>query len=331
MDIEDLLADLQQNSTTIHGRTTLNNSLITSEINTKSFDATSEDPTNGISTGQTTHLNTDNDESYLKDHQSTNENVYLESFVSKSEKNKLDIEAFMQLTTSWRNERMSPELLPFNERVFNLMTENMKRQIEYIDYWNMLQESETDTGATNEMTHEQLLLQKRINKLPLHCMEAELERVKFLLRSYLRCRLQKIDKFLLLLQETDQIVFDEVSMQEKSILVINKLLSEPEYRYFQQKAKITARLLSNTVLLNLPENFQQINDESSTVKMIQEPDLEQFVFIFVKGSDQKNSSDRYKIFNIETQEEVELVVGGIYVMRYDLIESFVKDGTVILI
>ncbi|OBA27704.1 Sld5-domain-containing protein [Hanseniaspora valbyensis NRRL Y-1626] len=341
MDIEDLLADLENNNTTIHGRTTLlNNTSISSNNNNlsgnrKSLENLTGEESRGISTGVTTHLVSETDQSFAAPNVShiSNGDDKVIPFLTKSEKNQLDIQAFMELTTSWRNERMSPELLPFNEPAFNVVTDNMKAQIEYIDYWNMMQESEVEMEATNDKkSNEQLLIQKRINKLPLYCMEAELERVKFLIRSYLRCRLQKIDTFLLLLEGNDQMIFDETNLEEKSIFIINKLLSESEYKYFKQKVKIVVRLYSNTVLLNLPENFQQMNDESSNVKMIQEPDLEKFVFIFVKGSGkQNNSNEKYNIFNRETQEEVELVVGGIYVMRYDLVEAFIKEGVIILI
>lgn len=334
MNIEDLLSDLQSNNTTVNGRTTLNNISTTSTATGKEHGESTNQQLGSSSTGVNTYLNSETDQSFLGANVSHISEVGGESvpFLTKQEKNQRDIAAYIALTTSWRNERMSPELLPFNHAAFDKVSQNMKRQIEYIDYWNMMQESEAPLPSADRKANEDLLIQKKINKLPLYCMEAELERVKFLLRSYLRCRLQKIDSFLMLLEENDQLVVQEDTLEEKSILITNKLLSETEYRYFKQKAKIVLKLYSSTVLLNLPENFQQLNDENSNVKMIHEPDLERFVFIFIKGSAEKqNTNLSYKVFNRETREEVVLVVGGIYVMRYDLIESFVKEGIAMLI
>ncbi|CAI8494486.1 hypothetical protein ACO0OL_004125 [Hanseniaspora opuntiae] len=340
MNIDDILADLENSSNSSFTRISLNNvtnantSKSMSELMSNSFRTGSriDGTTNVTSEANTSLMSEGNDISHVSNMYSASSMMETDT-LTKTEKNEMDIQAFMELTTAWRNERMSPELLPYKEDAFNLVTQNLKRQIEYIDHWNMMQESENINEITNDKrNNEQLLIKKKLNKIPILCMEAELERVKFLMRSYLRCRLQKIDKFLMLLEENDFPVWDEESMIEKSGLVVNKLLSEPEYKYMKSKFKILSKMYNSTILMHLPESFQQINDPHSNVKMVAEPDMQQFVFIFVKGnSDPQGKNDVYSVFIRETQEEVELVVGGIYVMRYDLVEQYIKQNIVMLI
>ncbi|GMM42979.1 DNA replication protein [Hanseniaspora uvarum] len=340
MNIDDILADLENNSNSSFSRTNLNNvtnantSKSMSDIMNNSFRTGSriDGTTNVVSEANTSLMSENNDISHVSNIYSSLPTIKTER-LTKTEKNQVDIQAYIELTTAWRNERLSPELLPYKEEVFNLVTDNLKRQVEYIDYWNMMQESENLNEITDDRrNNEQLLIKKKLNKIPILCMEAELERVKFLMRSYLRCRLQKIDKFLMLLEENDFQVWDEENLIEKSGLVVNKLLSEAEYRYMKSKFKILSKLYNSTILLHLPDSFQQINDPNSNVKMVTEPDMQEFVFIFVKGNNDPQSENVvYSVFIKETQEEVELVVGGIYVMRYDLVEQYIKQNIVMLI
>ena len=340
MNIDDILADLENNSNSSFSRTNLNNvtnantSKSMSDIMNNSFRTGSriDGTTNVVSEANTSLMSENNDISHVSNIYSSLPTMQTER-LTKTEKNQVDIQAYIELTTAWRNERLSPELLPYKEEVFNLVTDNLKRQVEYIDYWNMMQESENLNEITDDRrNNEQLLIKKKLNKIPILCMEAELERVKFLMRSYLRCRLQKIDKFLMLLEENDFQVWDEENLIEKSGLVVNKLLSEAEYKYMKSKFKILSKLYNSTILLHLPDSFQQINDPNSNVKMVTEPDMQEFVFIFVKGNNDPQSENVvYSVFIKETQEEVELVVGGIYVMRYDLVEQYIKQNIVMLI
>ena len=203
MNIDDILADLENNSNSSFSRTNLNNvtnantSKSMSDIMNNSFRTGSriDGTTNVVSEANTSLMSENNDISHVSNIYSSLPTIQTER-LSKTEKNQVDIQAYIELTTAWRNERLSPELLPYKEEVFNLVTDNLKRQVEYIDYWNMMQESENLNEITDDRrNNEQLLIKKKLNKIPILCMEAELERVKFLMRSYLRCRLQKIDKF----------------------------------------------------------------------------------------------------------------------------------------
>lgn len=81
----------------------------------------------------------------------------------------LDLQA---LTRAWINERSSPELLPYPPDLIQRCTDGVQRQIETI---------ESLTGAMDPSANFTLVI-----------LQTELERVKFLLRSFLRARIAKV-------------------------------------------------------------------------------------------------------------------------------------------
>lgn len=81
----------------------------------------------------------------------------------------LDLQA---LTRAWINERSSPELLPYPQQLIKRCTDGVERQIETI---------ESMTGAMDPSANFTLVI-----------LQTELERFKFLLRSFLRARIAKV-------------------------------------------------------------------------------------------------------------------------------------------
>ncbi|KAI1297402.1 GINS complex subunit [Mortierella claussenii] len=78
------------------------------------------------------------------------------------------------LTQAWINERAAPDILPYEQACVDGLIARMEDQTEAID--------ELDSGNDTSMILSILY-------------QTELERVKFVLRSYLRTRLSKIEKF----------------------------------------------------------------------------------------------------------------------------------------
>lgn len=238
---------------------------------------------------------------------------------------------YARLMTLWRNERCAPELLPYPSLLIGRMLRRVQEQMENIEnismgfYDTTAGESEKN-GAGYDKTND---------KLPLLCMEAELERVKFLLRSYLRCRLSKIDKFMLYLKQLEY--------QENNITPLNELLSEQEQEYHSRHFAILLKLLNSSILRHMPPELQAINDTEGSVSMIDEPEWGKFVFVHVKEPSERLPSDDplleknefgkpcYTVTIEELNEDVELNIGGIYVMRYEVIRSLLRDGKVELI
>lgn len=238
---------------------------------------------------------------------------------------------YSRLMTLWRNERCAPELLPYPSLLLSRMLRRVQEQMENIEnismgfYENTISGDLKNSGVSYDKTNE---------KLPLLCMEAELERVKFLLRSYLRCRLSKIDKFMLYLKQLD---YDETN-----VTPLNELLSEQEQVYHSRHFAISLKLLNSSILKHMPPELQAINDTEGSVSMIDEPEWNKFVFIHVKEpSDHANEDPLleknefgklcYTVTIHELNEDVELNIGGIYVMRYAVIKDLLRNDKVELI
>jgi len=78
---------------------------------------------------------------------------------------------------------MSPELLPFQEKLVRVVSDLVSRQ---------------------EKTLSEQLTRDQDDRFYANIMKMELERVKFILKSYLRTRLFKIERHILFIVEKDQ-------------------------------------------------------------------------------------------------------------------------------
>lgn len=79
-----------------------------------------------------------------------------------------------KLKQAWVSERTAPELLPFVQEIVDRVMGRIRKQIEYIEINSMNMTAAPDA------------------KLKLLIVETDLERVKFVLRGYLRARLLKV-------------------------------------------------------------------------------------------------------------------------------------------
>ncbi|SMN19538.1 similar to Saccharomyces cerevisiae YDR489W SLD5 Subunit of the GINS complex [Maudiozyma saulgeensis] len=236
---------------------------------------------------------------------------------------------YSSLMTLWRNERCSPELLPYPHHLMSRMLMRIQDQLERLEIISMDfmgQNSNTIDNSNKPINNN--------NMLPLLCMEAELERIKFIIRSYIRCRLSKIDKFSLYLRQIEQ---------DSNLKSLDDLLSKDEMIYYQRHSEMILKLFNDTTLKHLPPELQAINDTTGTISMIDEPDWNKFVFIKVIGPNDKmlnsdpllkkdsNNKFFYEVIIPELEEDVELFIDSIYVMRYNVIKNLLLDGKVILI
>lgn len=228
---------------------------------------------------------------------------------------------YKHLMRLWRNERCSPELLPYPFLLMNRMLRRVQEQMEHIENISMGFIEEFTEASTNGSSN---------NKLQLLCMEAELERVKFVLRSYLRCRLSKVDKYMLYLRQFKD--------DGTSAVPLNELLSRHELNYHERHSAILLKLLNDCILKHMPPELQAINDTEGSVSMVDEPNWNKFVFIYVGGSPNDPLLDKsdsgklcYMVSIPELNEDVELTIGGIYVMPYSVIRDLLRQEKVELI
>ncbi|XP_004072542.1 DNA replication complex GINS protein SLD5 [Oryzias latipes] len=199
-------------------------------------------------------------------------------------------ELIAKLEEAWLNEKFSPEL-----------QENKSEVVECV---------------MEQLTHMESNLQrvkKGDTKASIHRMEVD--RIRFVLTSYLRSRLQKIEKF-----------FPHVLEREKSRADGEpSLLSPEEFAFAKEYYDNTEAYLKAVALKRMPPNLQSID----MLKAVPEPCLDSFVFLRVKEK-QENI-----LIEPETDDQREYVVdleeGSQHLMRYRTIAPLISNGAVKLI
>ncbi|KAK3310048.1 uncharacterized protein B0T15DRAFT_386130 [Chaetomium strumarium] len=150
-----------------------------------------------------------------------------------------------ELTRAWIAERSAPELLPWPANgLFERINSSIKRQIEKV---------EEMTGDMDPKTNFALIV-----------IQTELERYRYLVRSYLRARIAKIDRHTLHYLSTDE---------------LRARLSEMELAYATRHQALLHNHYLSSFLSSFPPNLQNLNDTSVGLNMIDAPDLESAVFI----------------------------------------------------
>ncbi|ANB13896.1 Sld5p [Sugiyamaella lignohabitans] len=206
------------------------------------------------------------------------------------------------LKKAWLAERMSPDILAFQTSLIDRLMDRIRIQAAYIE-----ENSMADFHNSGDI------------KMKLLIVESELERIKFLVRGYLRTRLSKIDKY------TIYIIQSGENQQEGNAdqFDLRLLLSPQEIQYMERHHRILLNLYNTQFLSALPAQLQRLDDSSGGISMVEEPDLDKPVFIRV----------------LETVErpirvgldEITLEKGNIYVLRYSAISKYLIGGEVELI
>ncbi|KAI2464365.1 GINS complex, Sld5 component [Annulohypoxylon bovei var. microspora] len=149
------------------------------------------------------------------------------------------------LTRSWMAERSSPELLDWpTDGLFERINERIKQQIEKV---------EDMTGDMDPKTNFALIV-----------IQTELERYKYLVRSYLRARIAKIDKH---------------TLHYLSSPMLQTRLSPPELAYATRHQALLHNHYLSSFLSSFPAPLQNLNDTAGNISMVDTPDLDTAVFI----------------------------------------------------
>ncbi|KAI3924236.1 hypothetical protein MKW98_032437 [Papaver atlanticum] len=194
------------------------------------------------------------------------------------------------LKRAWRNEKASPEILQFQEDVVR----NARVQIQ-----NM--EDTVEAYAEDGK-----------DALTVSLYQMDLDRTEFLLRSYLRTRLQKIEKYMIHISKTE----------------LWNRLSKPEKEFAKSCKENMENHLKQSVLSRLPFGYQDFLKQSISSEeddMVPEPQLDTFVFCKSKGSVGSFQLDAVG------DEVVDLIADDLYVLRYKSIKPLVETGQIDLV
>lgn len=188
---------------------------------------------------------------------------------------------------AWLNEKFSPELLPHHTDYVDCLLEQIKGM-----EGNLSKLSKTDP------------------KVDLH--KLELERIKFLITSYLRTRLKKIECFCV------RVLEEEANRSEE-----DAYLSPAELKFAKEFALNTDNHF-DTLLRHMPQFYDKLDRNKKVI----EPNLNSFVFLkcnkHIDSVIIKNSLEGQ-------EEEIMLEDGTQHLMPYSSVAEFVKKGAVQLI
>ncbi|XP_064421759.1 DNA replication complex GINS protein SLD5 [Latimeria chalumnae] len=199
-------------------------------------------------------------------------------------------ELIHKLEEAWLNEKFAPNLLEDKSEIVECVME----QLNYMEE-NLRRAKKGDL------------------KVSIHHME--IERIRYMLSSFLRSRLKKIEKF-----------FPHVLEKEKTRAEGDpSFLSPEEFAFAKEYVANTETYLKNVALKHMPPNLQTID----LLKSVPKPNLDSFVFLKVKER-QENI-----LVEPETDEQKEYVIdmeeGSQHLMRYKTIAPLVTSGAVQLI
>ncbi|KAI8078268.1 uncharacterized protein B0P05DRAFT_470691 [Gilbertella persicaria] len=194
-------------------------------------------------------------------------------------------EAAEELTTAWLNERNAPEVLPYERTLVEFLIETIERQAIMEDMENHVE-----------------------NKFESMVYQTEIERIKYVVKSYLRCRLFKIEKFTLhLLRQPN----------------LRDILSHQEIIYARRYQELIESHYHHTFLHQLPRTQQKQDEVIQDMSMVVEPNLDAPVFCRVLSN----------IGHVEIgqSDSVLFEMGDIYILRYSDVQHYLKENKIKLI
>uniref|UniRef100_A0A8D0GU22 DNA replication complex GINS protein SLD5 n=1 Tax=Sphenodon punctatus TaxID=8508 RepID=A0A8D0GU22_SPHPU len=194
------------------------------------------------------------------------------------------------LQQAWLNEKFSPELLESKSETVECVLEQLEHMEENL--------KRTKKGDL---------------KVGIHCMEVE--RIRYMLNSYLRCRLRKIEKF-----------FPHILEKEKSRAEGEpSTLSPEEFAFAKEYMANMETYMRSVALKHMPPNLQRVD----LLNAVPKPNLDSFVFLRVKERQESI------LVEPETDEQREYVIdleeGSQHLIRYKTIAPLVASGAVHLI
>ncbi|KAF2876799.1 hypothetical protein BDV95DRAFT_483245 [Massariosphaeria phaeospora] len=199
-----------------------------------------------------------------------------------------------ELTRAWVAERVAPELLPWPESLMDRVLIRIRHQIELV---------EDQTGNMDPKANFKLII-----------IQTELERFKFLVRSFLRARINKIHTHPLH-------ILNGHTEHSASAL---PLLAPSEYQYLMSHQALLSQHYASSFLSQFPASLQKLDDTTGGISMIDKPDEDAAVFC-------RCLRDVGEILVEGTDIRFEMTRGDVYVVRWSAIRGFVKSGDAELI
>ncbi|WVO14397.1 hypothetical protein L204_102030 [Cryptococcus depauperatus] len=199
-----------------------------------------------------------------------------------------DIDDARRLGMAWTKERGTVDIMQWEGELMDTVLDKLEQQ------QKMVTALRSDP-QTSEEEHFKLVL-----------VQTELERVKYLVRSYLRVRLHKIERYAY-----------HITLSPE----MHNLLSGAELSHAQRYTELLHTHFQHSVLDSLPETFRRLDEAyGDGLSMIVKPNKQTPVLIYVR-------QDCGEII-LESGDQATLAKGTTHLVRYSLIERWVNLGWV---
>jgi len=195
-------------------------------------------------------------------------------------------EVLKKLEEVWLNEKFAPDLLETQSQLVDCMLEQITEMEENIQ-------------------------RARKNDFKIHIHRMEIDRIRYILSSYLRIRLHKVEKY------CGKLLEDEANGAEK--------LSPEELQYAKEYKENLDGHLKNVACQHMPQNLQSLDPKQTN----RHPLLDKYVFLLVNEDTQgimvedDTSEGGEEILDLERGEQ--------HIMRYKPVAELVASGAVSLI
>ncbi|KAL8481330.1 hypothetical protein ACS0TY_027735 [Phlomoides rotata] len=194
--------------------------------------------------------------------------------------------------SAWRNEKAAPEILKYDVDLIQRSRQQIQLMEEMADEFN----------------------KNGVDPLTVSLYQMDLDRTMFLMRSYLRTRLQKIEKYVFHIQKTAE-QWNRLSRQEQ--------------KFAKRYATDLEHHLDQSVLSKLPDQYRSHLRQSAASEeddMVPEPKLDTYVICKSKkylGSFQLDDGEEEEVINIEADD--------LYALPYKSIKPLVESGQIDLV
>ncbi|KAF9034455.1 GINS complex, Sld5 component [Hymenopellis radicata] len=196
-----------------------------------------------------------------------------------------------QLIRHWMNERHAPTILPAQEQLLGFLLDHIRRQTDTV-------QALRGDPSTSEEEHIRIVL-----------VQTEVEQVKFIVRSYIRTRLFKIEKF------ARFICTDEETQ---------RLLTTAERQFAMSHAKNVDRHFNLTVLQSLPPGQAYLDHTHEwEPEMTTRPNRDRAVFAYALRA--------CPPVRLPSGLPLEFKKNQLSVVPYHVVEEFVLRGDIELV
>ena len=223
------------------------------------------------------------------------------------------------LVRHWTSERCTSELLPYpTDSMLRVMT-RIREQIDRIEDLTADPTSYTSRpNATTNRTSSQNL------NLVLSVLQTDLSRTQFLVRSLLRCRLQKLTKY-------PMFYLTSLSQDTKA-----NLLSHSEIKFLQSHQTLLSNLYASSFMDTLPPGLRRLDDGAGGDKMVEGSDMYSAVIVrclveYWENGDELVDGESTHRESEGATVELRLRLNEIWVVRWKDVKSGVIAGVLELL